>query len=175
MRDFVANGGRYLGFCLGGFLAGDDPGFGLLPKGDKAVREIKQNGAQVRNTSDTVIQVDWKFSTGEKQCDTEDGRWLYFQDGVALKLAKNSPAEVLGRYSKNGDVAATLSAYGKGWVAITGPHPEADQSWCKSEIWRVDQISQKLTPPTDDDAEIENPEGVRTDIGMDFVRAALEA
>lgn len=134
MRDFVANGGHYLGFCLGAYLAGDDPGFGLLPKGDKAVREIKRRGAQVNDTSDTVIQVDWSFSTGDKQGKTDDGRWLFFQDGAAFKLAKDSPAEVLGRYTKNGDVAATLNAYGKGWVANIGPHPEADQDWCKTSL-----------------------------------------
>lgn len=30
IRDFVGQGGHYLGFCLGGYLAGQDEGFGLL-------------------------------------------------------------------------------------------------------------------------------------------------
>ncbi|KAH7020861.1 uncharacterized protein B0I36DRAFT_353601 [Microdochium trichocladiopsis] len=36
---------------------------------------------------------------------------------------------VLGRYSANGDVAAAVLPFGKGWVGLVGPHPEADQSW----------------------------------------------
>src|SRR5690606_15367702 len=31
IRAFVRGGGRYLGFCLGGYLAGRSPGFALLP------------------------------------------------------------------------------------------------------------------------------------------------
>ena len=130
MRDFVARGGWYLGFCLGAFLAGPDTGFGLIPEGDKAAREIERPNAQVDDIDDTVIQVDWTFSTGKKQGTTERERWLYFQDGAAFILSDHSPTTVLARYSQNGDVASTLNAFGQGWVANVGPHPEADQSWC---------------------------------------------
>jgi hypothetical protein len=130
MRDFVARGGWYLGFCLGAFLAGPDTGFGLIPEGDKAAREIERPNAQVDDMEDTVIQVDWTFSTGKKQGTTERERWLYFQDGAAFILSDHSPTTVLARYSQNGDVASTLNAFGQGWVANVGPHPEADQSWC---------------------------------------------
>ncbi|KAL2028534.1 hypothetical protein VTO58DRAFT_109564 [Aureobasidium pullulans] len=154
MRDFVARGGWYLGFCLGAFLAGPDTGFGLIPEGDKAAREIERPNAQVDDMEDTVIQVDWTFSTGKKQGTTERERWLYFQDGAAFILSDHSPTTVLARYSQNGDVASTLNAFGQGWVANVGPHPEADQSWYDLE-------------------DVGNPEGVRSDIGIDFVRAAL--
>lgn len=130
MRDFVARGGWYLGFCLGAFLAGPDTGFGLIPEGDKAAREIERPNAQVDDMEDTVIQVDWTFSTGKKQGTTERERWLYFQDGAAFILSDHSPTTVLARYSQNGDVASALNAFGQGWVANVGPHPEADQSWC---------------------------------------------
>ena len=130
MRDFVARGGWYLGFCLGAFLAGPDTGFGLIPEGDKAAKEIERPNAQVDDMEDTVIQVDWTFSTGKKQGTTERERWLYFQDGAAFVLSDHSPTTVLARYSQNGDVASTLNAFGQGWVANVGPHPEADQTWC---------------------------------------------
>ncbi|CAD0049618.1 unnamed protein product [Aureobasidium pullulans] len=136
MRDFVARGGWYLGFCLGAFLAGPDTGFGLIPEGDKAAREIERPNAQVDDMEDTIIQVDWTFSTGKKQGTTERERWLYFQDGAAFILSDHSPTTVLARYSQNGDVASTLNAF-------------------------------------DDLEDVENPEGVRSDIGIDFVRAAL--
>jgi glutamine amidotransferase-like uncharacterized protein len=138
MRTFVASGGLYLGFCLGAFLAGPQHGFDLLPMGDKVIREIERPNAQVDDIDDTVIQVDWKYSTGRKIGTTDHKRWLYFQDGAAFLLSKNSPTTVLGRYSRNGDVAATLNAYGGGWVANIGPHPEADQSWCKLHIHLYD-------------------------------------
>ena len=120
-----------MGICLGAFLAGHNPGLGLIPKGDNVVREINQKGAQVDDEKDTTIQTDWTFSTGDKRGKTESRRWLYFQDGAAFRLSPKSSAKVLGRYSKNGDVAAILSPFGKGWVANVGPHPEADETWCK--------------------------------------------
>lgn len=129
--DFVANGGNYLGFCLGAFLAGRNPGFGLVPEGDYVVEEIYQPGAQVKNMNNAVIEVDWRFTTGPKAGTTEDDRWLFFQDGAAFVLTSDSPATVLANYTSNGDVAAIINPYGKGWVANVGPHPEADQSWCK--------------------------------------------
>lgn len=131
VRDFVSGGGRYLGFCLGAYLAGSDPGFDLIPDGDEVLNEIEQPGAAVTNINDTVIEVDWTFSTGSKAGETKKNRWLYFQDGAGFELAQGSRAKVLGRYSSNGDVAAILNSYGKGWVANVGPHPEADESWCK--------------------------------------------
>ncbi|KAL2869035.1 uncharacterized protein BJX67DRAFT_348648 [Aspergillus lucknowensis] len=132
LRDFVARGGRYAGFCLGAFLAGSGPGFELLPLGSDTDEEITQPKAQVTNDSDTVIQVDWHFQTGSRKGHRQNGRWLYFQDGAVMKLARNTSAIVLGTYSSNGDVAASITPLGKGWVGLVGPHPEADESWCKS-------------------------------------------
>jgi hypothetical protein len=95
---------------------------------------MEQPGAQVNDTRDTVIQVNWDFQTGPKKGQKEDGRWLYFQDGAVIKLSESSKADalVLGRFSSNGDIAASVTPFEKGWVGLVGPHPEADESWCKS-------------------------------------------
>lgn len=134
IRNFVRNGGRYLGFCLGAYLAGHDPGFDLLSSNDDADEETSQPGSQVKGDEDTVVQVDWTFSSEPKKGQTDLKRWLYFQDGATFDLSKKSKAKVLGRYSSNGDTAATLSTFGKGWVGLIGPHPEADESWCKLRV-----------------------------------------
>jgi glutamine amidotransferase-like uncharacterized protein len=129
IRNFVRSGGHYLGFCLGAYLAGPSDGYGLLPDGVSTAREIKQNGAQVKTDDDTIIQVNWTFTNGS----TENARWLYFQDGVVVQgLDDSSPGQILGRYSSNGNIAASLTPYGQGWVGLVGPHPEADKEWCKS-------------------------------------------
>lgn len=113
-------------------MAGHDPGFGLIPPNDNVAQEIEAPGSQVDDEDDTIIQVDWTFSTGKKKGKTERKRWLYFQDGAALMLAEGSEARVLARYERTGDVAALVCGFGKGWVGCVGPHPEADQAWCKS-------------------------------------------
>ncbi|GAB0132354.1 hypothetical protein EsDP_00000794 [Epichloe bromicola] len=160
LRDFVKNGGRYLGFCLGAFLAGDSPGFGLLPSGVNATAERKSDGAQVTGTEDTIIQVDWTFRSGVSsfsQGQTAKSQWVYFQDGAVINgLPKDDNSTVLGRYSSNGNVAASLTPLGKGYVALVGPHPEATRDWYSA--YRLD-----------------NPDGVKLDIGYDFVNAAMDA
>lgn len=131
IRNYVSQGGRYAGFCLGAYLAGKDRGFDILPPGSNATDEIDQPGTQVPDERDTVIQVDWAFQTGKRKGEADKGRWVYFQDGAVIQLLHEGSATILGRYSSNGDVAASVTPFGKGWVGVVGPHPEADELWCE--------------------------------------------
>lgn len=132
IRRFVSRGGRYVGFCLGAYLAGHTPGFGLLPRGADTDAENDQAGAQVTTAADAIVQVDWRFATGPQAGRTAAGRWLYFQEGAVIRgLRESETAIVLGRYSQGGRVAASLTKYGEGWVGLVGPHPEATLAWCK--------------------------------------------
>lgn len=116
IRKWVRGGGHYLGICMGGYLAGFHPGFGLLP-GDS--REyITAAGATVRTEGDAMVTVSWRGQS----------RHLYFQDGPYFTLRPNSYATVLATYS-NGLAAAVVARYGKGSVGVCGPHPEAPSSW----------------------------------------------
>ncbi len=119
IRDFVRNGGHYLGFCLGAYLAGRTPGFGLLP-GD-AEQYITTDDATVQSEDDTIIEVHWRGHP----------RHMYFQDGPTFRLQPDASATVLATYS-GGEPAAVVAAYGSGWVGAVGPHPEADKSWYAS-------------------------------------------
>ncbi len=116
IRKFVKNGGRFLGVCMGGYLAGKDE-FGLFPV--PANEYIKRPRASTANTADTVIPITWRGKV----------RQMYFQDGPSFILTpRTSGVTVLATYS-NGEVAAAVARYGKGKIAVSGPHPEADQSW----------------------------------------------
>ncbi|MFJ1652784.1 BPL-N domain-containing protein [Streptomyces sp. NPDC088337] len=116
IRDFVRDGGRYLGFCLGGYLAGATPGFGLLP-GDTD-QYISSPGATVHDESDTLVTVNW----GGRP------RTVFFQDGPFFVLDEHADATVLATYD-NGTPAALVTPFGRGRVAVTGPHPEATTDW----------------------------------------------
>ncbi|MFE0026925.1 BPL-N domain-containing protein [Amycolatopsis sp. NPDC059021] len=119
IRGWVADGGRYVGFCLGGYLAGATPGFNLLP-GDTD-QYIASRKASVRTTQDTVVTVSWRGRD----------RTVYFQDGPEFKLRPGSGANVLATYD-TGTPAAVVVAHGKGRVGVVGPHPEADATWYRS-------------------------------------------
>jgi glutamine amidotransferase-like uncharacterized protein len=117
IQNFVKNGGRYLGLCMGGYLAGKTPGFNLLPGDTDAF--ITSRGATVKNTQDTIVQVNWRSTL----------RSMYFQDGPYFILNRGvSQVTVLATYT-NGEIAALVAPYGKGKVGVSGPHPEADPSW----------------------------------------------
>jgi len=117
IREFVRDGGRYLGFCLGGYLAGRSPGFAVLP-GDTD-QYIASPGATVTDEAEVVTTVRWR---GEP-------RQLYFQDGPYFTLDPSpGGAEVLAVYD-NGLPAAVVARYGRGAVGVSGPHPEATRDW----------------------------------------------
>lgn len=117
VRDYVAGGGRYLGFCLGGYLAGATPGFALIP-GDTD-QYIASDQATVRGTGATVVDVRWRGVD----------RPLYFQDGPLFDVARRTPGlDVIASYP-NGEIAAMTASFGMGRVGVVGPHPEADGDW----------------------------------------------
>lgn len=116
IRDFVSSGGRYLGFCLGGYLAGATPGFGLLP-GDTD-QYIASKKATVATDENTLVRLSWQ---GED-------RTLFFQDGPYFWVRPGAPATVLATYP-NRTIAALVTPFGSGRVGVVGPHPEATQDW----------------------------------------------
>lgn len=120
IRDYVAGGGRYLGFCLGGYLAGATPGFALLP-GDTD-QYIAMPDAEVDSTAPACVDVNWQ----------RHRQSLYFQDGPVFLLDRNAPqaaqTEVLATY-RSGHIAALTAPYGAGSVGVVGPHPEATHDW----------------------------------------------
>lgn len=120
IKNYVRRGGRYLGICQGGYLAGSQPGMRLLNPGDSG-QYIKTSGASTRSSRDTVIPIRW----GGKKYP------MYFQDGPFFTARAASGGKVLARYT-NGRIAALSKHYGRGLVTVVGPHPEAPASWYRA-------------------------------------------
>ncbi len=118
LRKHVRSGGRYLGICLGGYLAGATPGFNLLP-GDTD-QYIGSRGSEVDHDRDTVLTVNWR----------DRPRPILFQDGPVFKVDERD-VDVIARY-RNGEIAALTTSFGEGRVAVCGPHPEATPNWFTS-------------------------------------------
>lgn len=78
-------------------------------------------------------------------------RHMYFQDGPVFRLRRGADTHVLARYT-NGLPAAVVTKYGRGVVGVVGPHPEADANWYENGL--------------------RNPDGIRPDLGYDFLDAA---
>jgi Biotin-protein ligase, N terminal len=116
IRTYVAEGGRYLGICMGGFLA--EPGFFNVFPG-RVDEYYSSKGASVTTDDPAVIPVLWR---GQR-------RPMYFQDGgYMVPKRKATGVTVLARYT-NGSIAALVASYGRGKVGLCGPHPEAPEDW----------------------------------------------
>ncbi|WMJ68029.1 BPL-N domain-containing protein [Stenotrophomonas sp. 24(2023)] len=114
--DFVEGGGRFIGLCMGAYLAGASY-LGLLPQDLDA--EAGRPGFPVHGIDDAAVPVQWN---GRQES-------AFFQDGPYLPSAGAAPGfRVIARYA-NGDLAAARYAHGKGVVVLTGPHPEAPPQW----------------------------------------------
>lgn len=116
IRAFVADGGRYLGICMGGFLA--EPGFFNIFPG-RVDEYYSSKGASVTTADPAVIPVIWRGVC----------RPMYFQEGGYMVPKRTAGGiAVLARYT-NGSIAALVSPYGRGKVGLCGPHPEAPAQW----------------------------------------------
>lgn len=117
IRNFVSRGGAYVGFCAGGFYAGesfhhDEEGLGLIPG-----KSIYQNHLD-KYDNGVVIEVTWLGKL----------RDVYWEGGPYFVLRSPNRFEVTAVYP-DGRVAGVRGPYGQGRVAVTGFHPEAPAWW----------------------------------------------
>lgn len=123
---FVAAGGHYVGFCMGAYLAGSNPGMGLLSPGDTGDYD-QSPGASVTTTAEAVIPVWWGA----------EPRYPYVQDPPYVIAAGALGERVLSRFT-NGKINALVQPFHRGSVGVVGTHPEADRSWYTTQLWRAD-------------------------------------
>ncbi|GAC1039305.1 BPL-N domain-containing protein [Pseudomonas sp. No.117] len=115
LRGYVAAGGRYLGLCMGAYLA-DANNLALIP--EELDSEVGRPGFPITTIDDAAVAVRW--------AGREDN--VFYQDGPYLPPSHARGFATLATYA-NGDIAAARYAFGQGVVALSGPHPEADASW----------------------------------------------
>lgn len=102
---------------MGSYLAGTDPGFALLSEcGADALDYPKEAGAQFTDMGDHLVDVEWRGTR----------RKVYYQGGPSFKAGTGT--HVLATYT-NGQPAALVAPFGRGFVGVVGPHPEAPASW----------------------------------------------
>lgn len=127
IRDYVAGGGHYVGFCMGAYLAGSNPGMELLAPGDTG-QYIRTAGASVTSTRNAVIPIKWRTQS----------RYHFAQDPAYIVPSGVAGEVILSRFSNN-RVNALARPYGTGGVGVVGTHPEATRSWYSSKLWSKDK------------------------------------
>lgn len=145
LKQHIANGGRYVGICGGAYL----PEKWIDEKGGERGLDIFPGEIinYSKKTAARMIKIDW----GQPS----QSRWVYFQDGPAFHPKKDSNISVLARFSKDRVAAAVIFPYGKGKVGLISPHFEADEEWVN-------------------DDHLKDPDGLDYDLGISFIRQAME-
>ncbi|MFB4359235.1 BPL-N domain-containing protein [Pantoea sp. BS_8] len=116
IRQFVRSGKGFLGLCMGAYLA-DSQWLGLISSPLES--EVGRPGSGIADEGDYTIRVDWQRQPTR----------FYYQDGPYLEGNQARDGFTPLAFYRNGDVAIAHYTYGKGTVVLTGPHPEADESW----------------------------------------------
>jgi len=117
VRDFVAQGGRYLGICMGAYWAGSHY-LNILQDVD-AEQYIRRPGADTRRPHAKNISVRWR-NRDEK---------MFFYDGCAL-TGDQTKFTTVATYT-NGDAMAIIQNN----IGLIGCHPESEQFWYDSYSW----------------------------------------
>ena len=109
VKDFVLNGGKYLGICMGAYWAGKNY-FNIL-KNIEPVQYIKQPRTDTRRPHPKAIQVTW-MGRSER---------MYFYDGCAF-VGKHINS--IATYANNDPMAIIQNNIG-----LIGCHPESQEYW----------------------------------------------
>jgi glutamine amidotransferase-like uncharacterized protein len=116
IKQFIANGGYYLGICMGAYWAGKHY-FNLLGDID-AVQYLKQPNTDTRRPHAKNIKIEWLGTPMN----------MFWYDGCAF----TGPGyyDTIAKYA-NDDPMAII----KGRIGLIGAHPESEQFWYDSYSW----------------------------------------
>jgi glutamine amidotransferase-like uncharacterized protein len=116
IKQFVRQGGKYLGICMGAYWAGKHY-LDMLEDVD-AVQYITRPGTDTRRPHAKNIKINWDGANTE----------MFFYDGCAL--VGSGKYDTIATYA-NGDAMAII----QGRLGLIGCHPESERHWYESYSW----------------------------------------
>jgi len=117
VKQFVAQGGHYLGICMGAYWAGSHY-FDILDKVD-AVQYLSRPNTDTRRPHAKNIDIKWRGKPMN----------MFWYDGCAL-VGDATRFETVATYN-NGDAMAIIQDR----VGLIGCHPESEKFWYDSYTW----------------------------------------
>ena len=117
IKQFVRNGGKYLGVCMGAYWTGRHY-FNLLDSVD-AVQYLTRPNTDTRRPHAKNINITWQGTAMN----------MFWYDGCAL-VGDTTKFETVATYA-NGDAMAIIQNN----IGLIGAHPESEQFWYDSYSW----------------------------------------
>ena len=119
IQNYVNNGGRYLGICMGAYWASHL--YLDLLTDIKAVQYLKRPKSDTKRPHAKNISINWK----------KESMNMFWYDGCAL--IGNGKKEAVATYA-NGDAMAII----QNRIGLIGCHPESEQFWYDGYSWMKD-------------------------------------
>ncbi len=116
IKEFVQQGGAYLGICMGAYWAGQY--YLDILEGVDAEQYITRPKTDTRRPHAKNIDVTWRGQPTK----------MYFYDGCAL--VGNGNFETVATYA-NGDAMAII----QNRIGLIGCHPESEKHWYENYSW----------------------------------------
>jgi glutamine amidotransferase-like uncharacterized protein len=129
IKDFIQQGGRFLGICMGAYWAGSHY-LNILDSVD-AVQYITRPNADTRRPHAKDLDIVWK----------DVPQTMYFYDGCAL-VGDESKFQTIARYT-NGDPMAII----QNRIGLIGCHPESEKHWYECYGWMKGKYHQNTHYP----------------------------
>ena len=117
IRRFVADGGRYLGICMGAYWAGHH--YLDILRGVRTTQYITRPGRDTHRPHPKGLEVSWE---GKREV-------MYFYDGPSM-VGAGGRFRTVARYP-NGDPMAIMQR----GIGLIGCHPEAEKWWYREHSW----------------------------------------
>jgi glutamine amidotransferase-like uncharacterized protein len=116
IKQFITNGGRYLGICMGAYWAGQHY-FNILDKVD-AVQYLARPNTDTRRPHAKNIQIEWLGETMN----------MFWYDGCAF--TGSGRYDTIAKYANDDPMAIIQNRIG-----LIGAHPESEKFWYDSYSW----------------------------------------
>ena len=117
VRNFVKQGGKYVGICMGAYWAGSN--YLNMLKDVDAVQYLNRPYTDTRRPHAKNISITWQGTPMN----------MFWYDGCAL-VGNPTKFDIVATYA-NGDPMAIV----QGNIGLIGCHPESEQFWYDSYTW----------------------------------------
>lgn len=133
IRNFILDGGGYLGICGGAYFASDKVVWRGTELPMKPLRLFQGTAKGPSNDiihypDYTMCKVNIVNTTHQITKGYSDAEWMLYYWGPVLLLEKDADVIILGNYDKIDQPAIIAFDYGYGKAFLIGTHPEIDEN-----------------------------------------------
>lgn len=145
VKNFVRNGGGYIGICGGAYFASEKvvwrgTQLPMIPLGIFSGKAEGPNNEIVPYPDYNMCRVNIMDSAHPITESEPSSTWMLYYWGPALMPNKDTNVTILGKYDRGNQPAMLASNYGLGRVFLIGTHPEFEEDSDRDGVAFADEF-----------------------------------